>query len=651
MGGLDFIHGGFLAAGLALAAVPVIVHLLFRRKAPRVDVGSLRFLRIAIRDNAHRRKIRRWLLLAIRTAGMLLLGLLFARPYRAEPALPGRVREVAVLIDRSASMGAGDPARSPIARARSAASKLIQDLPEGTEVRLALFDESGVVPVPIGELDQATKAPGNSGTDFLKAIAWARDRMVQSPRKLREVHIFTDLQRVGSKGSPPVEFPEGVRVIVNDVGRTLRGNLAIDDARVIRPDFRPGVPPSISARIWNAGSFPARDVTARLTLEGNGETIRLSEKVTIEGASRREVRFAPTIRGPGLYRGSVDFLDHDEMSFDDRRWLAFEARAAEGILLVDGQPGATVYANETYFLESALRLRLPGAGAPVTPYDPRRIAWEGGAGWPDLGSARVVVLANVGEVTIEVGSSLRRFVEEGGRLVIFAGSKVGPGALGTLRASGIMPAEVEGAIEGPVRFDAWEVDHPLFRPFSDPQRGDLRALTFLLVARLKPFPGSVVLASSRGDRPLVVESAIGKGRVLQLAIPADNEWGEWAIHRLYLPVIHQMMGYLTNRLPGSGPVKMAPVDALTAPGIAKAGDNLVVRNVDPAESGIDRMTLDEFRDAFRLPGRSEKAGGPEKEFIPLPGGSERPGEFWRPIAWCLLALLVAETFVANRTYG
>ena len=339
------------------------------------------------------------------------------------------------------------------------------------------------------------------------------------------------------------------------------------------------------------------------------------------------------------------------MPFDDRRWLAFEARAAEGVLLVDGQPGATVYANETYYLESALRLRLPGAGAPMTPYEPRRIAWDGGSGWPDLGSTRVVVLANVGEVTSEVGSSLRRFVEEGGRLVIFAGSKVGAGALGMLHERGILPAEVEGTIDGPVRFDTWEVDHPLLRPFSDPQRGDLRALTFLRVARLKPFPGSVVLASARGDRPLVVESAIGKGRVLQFAMPADNEWGEWAIHRLYLPVIHQMMGYLTNRLPGAGPVRMAPTDSEAAPGVAKLGDGLVVRNVDPAESEIDRMTLDDFHEAYRLPGRGAGAGGPEKESIPLPGGSERPGEFWRPIAWALLVLLVAETFVANRTYG
>ncbi len=81
MNGLGLIHPGFLAAGLAVA-VPIVVHLLFRQKARRVDIGSLYFLRVVLHDQAHRRNLKRWLLLALRVAGVLLLAALFARPYR-----------------------------------------------------------------------------------------------------------------------------------------------------------------------------------------------------------------------------------------------------------------------------------------------------------------------------------------------------------------------------------------------------------------------------------------------------------------------------------------------------------------------------------------------------------------------------------------
>jgi hypothetical protein len=651
MGGLGVISAGFLGAGAALALAPVVLHLLFRRKAPRVDLGSLRFLRIALKDNAHRRKVRRWLLLALRMAGVLLLGLLFARPYSAKPVVPGEEREVAILIDRSASMGAGGPNRSAYARAKEAASKLLAGLPAGTAIHLAAFDGSGVSAVLSGSIDDLPRSPGPSGTDFSKGIAWARDRVVQSRRKLREVYLYTDLQRTGLDHPPPDGFPTGIDFDVVDVGKNLRGNLAVDDARAVVEEIREGTPPLVSALVFNGGSFAVRGVAVRLSLEGPGGKFQLTETIDITGLGRREVRFRPDLKKPGLYRGTVEVVSNDELPFDNIRHLAFEARRPESVLLVDGEPGASVYSNDTYFLESALRLRLPGAGPSATPFDPRRIAWEGGANWPSLLDVRVVVLANVADVPKAVADSLKRFVEGGGRLVLFAGSKVEPGSLGSFRKIGLLPAEVDGLVDGPQRFESWDSTHPLLGPFADPQHGDLRALSFARLARLKPVEGSTVLASAKDGLPLLVEAKVGAGVVLQWASAANNDGGDWAIQRLYLPVMHQMMGYLTGRLPGSGLVRVAPLDPGTTPGIEVDGTKVVVRNGDPAESRIDRATLAEFRTALRLPESALKGSTGPAIADDAGSGSIRPGEFWRGVAWALLAILVVETFVANRTYA
>ena len=80
MAGLGLVHLGFLAAAAAVA-VPVLIHLLLRPRARRVEIGSVRFLKLALRESTRRRKLRRWLLLALRAAAVLLLALLFARPY------------------------------------------------------------------------------------------------------------------------------------------------------------------------------------------------------------------------------------------------------------------------------------------------------------------------------------------------------------------------------------------------------------------------------------------------------------------------------------------------------------------------------------------------------------------------------------------
>src|SRR6266481_6822579 len=100
---MGFVHASMLAA-LAAVMLPILAHLLFRRRSRPVDLGTLRFLKVAIRQDSRRRWLKRWLLLALRLGCVVLLVLLFARPYRAEFPGGGDAGLSVVLIDRSASM-------------------------------------------------------------------------------------------------------------------------------------------------------------------------------------------------------------------------------------------------------------------------------------------------------------------------------------------------------------------------------------------------------------------------------------------------------------------------------------------------------------------------------------------------------------------
>ncbi len=422
MAGLGFIHLGFLAAAAAVA-VPILIHLLFRPRARKVEIGSLWFLRRVIQDSARRRKVRRWVLLALRALGVLLLALLFARPYRIDAAASGSEREVILLIDRSASMSArGD--ETPFAKAQQEAGEVLKDLPAGTTAHLVYFDADGTEPEREARIDTALE-PRPAGTDFGKALAWARDIAIASRRQNREVLLWTDLQRAGMRSRLEPPFPTtGVRLRVTDVGRPITRNLAVDLVEAEQTDLRKGKPVRITARIFNAGFFPARDVPVSLVLDGKSP---IEHKLTIEGRTRALVTFETPITEPGLYSGFVELKGGDELPFDDRRYVAFETRLPERVLLVDGEPGPSVFTNETYYLETALRLGLPGDAvkeAPPTPYEPVRIeAASPTVALPDLTGFRVVVLCNVGGVSQESAGSLLRFVEAGGSLVIFLGDR------------------------------------------------------------------------------------------------------------------------------------------------------------------------------------------------------------------------------------
>jgi hypothetical protein len=668
MNGLGFIHPGFLAAGIAVA-VPIVIHLLFRQQARRVDIGSIYFLRVALRDQAHRRKLRRWLLLALRAAGVLLLAALFARPYWRAPESPAQAGAVILLLDRSASMGAGREGKTPWDLARQKARKLIDDLPAGSTLHLASFDAGGITPMTPEAL-RAKGAVGPAATDYSPALDWARDLVLSSGRQRSKVYLFSDLQRAGIRRRPEGPFPETAAVTLVDVGRPLSGNLAVEDVQVEQADFRPGLPTTLAARIANTGLFAARDVGVTLSLDKRPPA---HQTVRLEPHARRIVRFPITLGGPGLYHGSVAIGGEDDFAADDRRWLAFEARSPERILLVDGEPGRSIYAHETYYLETALALRTPGAEAfsgetssgqsePAggrTPFETVRVDWpasppDGAGSLPDLGGFRVVVLCNVAEVPEATARALADFVKVGGQLVIFSGDHVGRGAYASLRRSGIFPARVdELADPGVFRLTRWQQDHPIFRPFDQPEHGDLRTLRFDRICRLIPDQQGRELAVVEGNLPLLVESRVGSGRCVLLAVPADNQWGDWAIQRLYLPLIHQLMGYLTDRLPESARVRLEPADSGSghAPGVVLDSGRAVVRNLDPAESDLERITPATFREAYRLPVPHTAQRPPDAELTGSLSGSQRPDEIWAWMVLVLLAVLVAETFVANRTYA
>jgi hypothetical protein len=670
MGGLSLIHLGFLAATAAVA-VPVLIHLLLRPRARKVEIGTIWFLKQVLKDSTRRRKVRRWLLLALRMAVIFLLALLFARPYLRDFAAMGREREVVLMIDQSASMATIQSGQTLFARAQEAAAKVLGELPEQTATHLVYFDSRGVSAVADGRIDR-TRQAGFASTDYGQALGWARDTLVFSNRPYRKVYLFTDFQRSESGRNACEGFPKDAAVEVVEVGKPLLSNLAIERTEATATLLRSGEPIVISARVRNAGAFPARNVRVRLVLssvaqEGAGTQLKDQvQTVSLDPVSDQLLQFTPPIEKPGLYTGYVEVETPDEFPLDNRRWLAFEAQSPDRLLLVDGQPGITVHANETYYLEMALRLRLPGKGSPLTPYEPERLAWLGsprseGAHLPDLSSFRVVVICNVDQLAESDIDRLRAFVSGGGRLLIFTGDQVTPEGYEPMQRAGLLPGSPLRSQESDkvateldlLRFATWDKDHPVFRPFIDPQHGDLRRIGFRHITKVKPAPDSKTLATAQTGDPLLLESRLDRGIILLFTSAADRDWSDWPQSPLYVPLINQIMGYLTGRLlegqritsPLTGPGRNNP------PGITRNGEVVLVRNLDPKESELERFTVEQFRKTFDLPEFESSEKKREAATEKVSAGSQRPDELWPYVIWALLILLLVELLFANRTYA
>jgi hypothetical protein len=670
----QFVQPAFAWALLGLT-IPVIIHLLFRRKSRRVDLGTLRFLRIVLEENARRRKLKRWLLLALRLACLALLAGLFARPYLLARDRSGKERLVAILIDRSASMQLKDRGKRLIDLAVDEARNVIKGGSEKTQFEAAFFDQAAR---PIGAkqapADGSTK-PETSAADLLTALlapestysatnygaglAWARDVCMNNAHGRKELYVYTDMQRSGLDWTHVEPLPAEVELHLVDLGRTAVNNVAITSVQAARRIVRPAEPVNIQTGIFNAGPFPLEKLPVVLTLECGARKQVLRERVSLEPQASGTVAFDVPAVPEGLWRGTVRIEIDDDLPFDNQRFVGFLCAPPVGVLLADGDPRDVPQLAETYFLEMALRLAPPGQTFAESPFRPTSCPLASDSRWPALAGQQVVVLANVGELARADAKSLASFVSEGGALLVFTGDRVEKSGYSAAADAGLTVGEIGNiarAHDLPHRFDHWDEDHPLFEPFNDPQHGDLRRFAFSACTRITPAADARVIAWFRGNIPALIEKRLGQGRVLWFTSACDREWSDWTRSRMYLPFVHQMVGYLSG-LTGGGPVRdvlidsTSPLAADVAPGVYERDGFAEIVNTGPRESEIDRCTEDEFKKRFQMPSTEEDAEQrPETLAAALTvAGDLRDDEKWYWVVFILAGTLLVEGFVANRT--
>lgn len=194
---MSFLQPGILWAA-PLVVLPVVIHLINRRRYQTVAWGATVFLIAADAIARGHARLRRWLVLAARV--LALVGLLFviSRPLASGWigfASGTRVDTAVVLLDRSPSMGqrTGD-GRSKLERAVGRLSEAMEVVPPE---RIVLVGERGVSEVPspeaLGDFPEAGLR--DATTDFPALFERAISLVTEEVTGPCEVWVCSDLRR------------------------------------------------------------------------------------------------------------------------------------------------------------------------------------------------------------------------------------------------------------------------------------------------------------------------------------------------------------------------------------------------------------------------------------------------------------------------
>jgi hypothetical protein len=605
--GLSFLYPAFLLGTLA-AAVPVVIHLIYRRRALVHRFPAVRFLLLADKRTARKFRLHQWLLLALRMLAILLLVLVLARPrvlgsdvYAAD-TLPAQA--TVIMVDNSLSMQYLDGQETRFQRAKTLAAELVQKLrPQDSAAVLPLVTSSesadGFFTSERSTLQEQLAAiqPRHAAVDMTRAFQRAFTLLQHNAAPRHRLVLLSDFTVHGWEDFHLTQFevvPQGLELYFVRLGDAQHdANLLVESIRIAEPPLIAGVPLEVTVAVRNRGTEAVRNLRIDLLL---GQTKIGEQLVDLAAHERVTVPFRITAPAAGLHWGEVR-IANDRYPVDNRLYFALRTATPIRVLAVDGDPGTSLYESELFYLLSALQpARVLGQAL----FYAKPVTWEG-LPRERLSDYQVIVLCNVEALAPQTRQRLQQFVRQGGGLLFFVGNRVNAAKYNAMlyRADTmLLPLALGEPVhrpeDQPMHIGEVELSHPALSIFAG-NADLLRQGNFYryLALRAPAAPAGVqVLLTLQDGHPLLVEKSLGRGKVLFFASSVDRDWTDLPTHTAYVPLLHGLLGHLAHLASAAQRPAVTMPEPASIPGRqADLGTSVTIRTPD-AHTRVSRYVAE-----------------------------------------------------------
>lgn len=584
---MTFLSSLFLWA-LPLTSVPVLIHLLSRRRKDVIRWSAMQFL---LASAIRRRRIWRlsdWVFMVLRALAIAAFVLALAQPM--VPAhwfgLSGP-RDVILILDdslstdRVRSSSASGPEQSRIFdELLRQADHVIDTL--GDDDLLRAMSASGaprwLMPSPQlmtahakSELQARLEKcqPTLASTDVLAAVREAVDTETDRPAAARLIIVLSDGQSYRWRVESPDAWQQireklhdspssGIInvVVTPSPGEAFR-NISVESISAQRTVAAVATPLTLKAIVKNTGQVPTSPTTATWSL--GEKPIGVTPLPALTPGESASLSIEHALEATGMFEVCCQVNIMDSLAMDNSAQLVVEAVDAVPILVVDGTERTDSFHTDVGYLLIAL-----GADDDALESGWRSVFRPKVIGTSDLAVESLdtypcVVLANVGPLSSDIVSRLEDYARKGGGVWIVLGDQTDTGEFNRLmhnNAKGFSPLALTDSLSLKVdrdHFDIIEpspVDHPATRLLVNLQRLDLDRVKIYRRHRFTPQPEgskvSVLLAASEGD-PLVIENVLDRGRVIVQAIPMNVSWSNLPACQAFVVMIHEWLWYLSEQ--------------------------------------------------------------------------------------------------------
>jgi hypothetical protein len=553
---MSFLNPLFLVA-LITVAVPLLIYLLNLRKPKKVRFSTLAFFDSLKTTALKRIRIKRWLLLAVRMLAIAALVVAASRPFLPSGLGVGNESEPrvsAILIDNSPAMVQVDRSGPYFQQALSIAEDIVNsadsddrfvlDVTHGESLNTPFLTPGGVS-ARLGGLE-----PLNKGSYFGERLTRLRDRLEEAREPNKMIYLITDARTSRLEDFADRFSPEESEVSLHllKVGEGRAENTAFGDVAILDESPDDGTV-TLGAELINHGTSIARNQF--LSLFRNGELV-LQQPFELEPGAGQTFRFELTPdNNSGRYINAELFIEGDELTFDNRHYVAIQLPETRRVLVVEETISGRIF-------NSYLRPVLDIAGSESARFDFSFVNLN------DLQPSDVfkydaVIIDGIRNIPDYLIQALSDHVQAGAGLLFLPAAEGNMGSYN--RLLGVSDAGRFANVNGSYgsfrtidRMAAPEEGHPVLENIferDDDEEIRVNVPELFYYYEIEPGPGSFsfpILKTATG-RPLLQEVRVGNGRLIYSAIGSDPGWSNFPIKPFFAPIFFRSVEYLAR---GSG---------------------------------------------------------------------------------------------------
>lgn len=521
----------FILFGLLASSIPILIHLINRRKQKKLEFSTLKFLKELQSTRIRNIKLRQIILLILRTLLITFIVLAFARP-TIDNAIPGFVSysstNTGIIVDNSFSMDVSDSKGNRLRQTRSIFEKILDESKDEDKLFLSqsnirLKNNLFLTNNKSELFNEFKKIKIDESENKINDIINEASILFEENKELNnDLMILTDLQKnfINQIDTNNLKNIKQINLIKIRDEYELK-NISIDSVKLLTSIFQLNKNVEIEVYISNHSSSKFNDNIISMSFNDR----KVSQKsFDLDSKKNAIIKLSANVSQTGAIKCKLE-LENDDLLQDNNYYFGFIVPDLPNVLLLTD-------ANRS-FVEIALRTRLSN--------DKLIIANANQLATSNLNDFDVVI-NTLNDINQSDKNRLKSYVETGGSLISFANDDIDNykefySSVGLNNAKKI-------ELENKIKFNRVEKLHPLFSDLFIGNSDSKQIVESPDIDKMVTLNGGFTLIEAN-NQAFMNEVKFGDGKVIYFAVSQSLNWSNFPLTGLFPALLNKSIVYLS----------------------------------------------------------------------------------------------------------